>query len=151
MEATLNTPPTKSRYGFTQYNQDLSKIIQKLKYPLATTHLYGVHRGGMVPAVHLSNVLGIPLNVIKYQRLDGNDHTPQIAIQNEELKTTSSVLVIDDIYDSGITMDKISTMFSSLGIQRVQLLTLFGKPNDVGVEYINEHDGEWVEFFWEVN
>lgn len=84
--------------------------------------IYGVPRGGLVPAVYLSHRLGIPLATSLDRRGD--------------------TLVVDDMLDTGSTYRKLS----GLATHYVVLLARESLPK---VVYGRMHDGPWVEFPWE--
>jgi hypoxanthine phosphoribosyltransferase len=84
--------------------------------------IYGIPRGGLIPATYLSYKLNIPLIV-----------TP---INN--LKEDEFLLIVDDILDSGKTAIKTVKTFLDLGIDegRIWLLPLYRKYS--GCKLINE-------------
>ena len=105
----------------------LSKKIKKLDpQPL---YIYGIPRGGLVPAVLLSHQTGI-----KYK--------PSKSLIN------SNTLVIDDICDSGETLEKIKTLYPDC-----LTLTLFTKTSaSIQPDIYGKVTGEdWIEFPWETH
>ena len=106
---------------------DMSDIIKDLcdriplELPLVDS-VYGIPRGGLVPAVMISHHLGLP-----YVETIGKN-----------------TLIVDDICDSGVTLDKMPGQFTAV---------LFHKPHtsiftpDI---WAKEHTGdEWLIFPWE--
>ena len=89
---------------------------------LADPAIYGVPRGGLVPAVYLSHRLGIPM-------VSSPDRP-------------GDTLVVDDILDTGLTYRRLS----GAAAYYVVLLARQALP---GVIYGGMHDGPWVEFPWE--
>ena len=89
---------------------------------LADPAIYGVPRGGLVPAVYLSHRLGIPL-VSSPHRL-------------------GDTLVVDDILDTGSTYRRLSDTAAYYAV----LLAREALPK---VIYGRMYDGPWVEFPWE--
>ena len=98
-------------------------------------YLYGVPRGGLIPATWLSHKTGI-----KYQQIS--------SAQISKIADLSHIMIIDDICDSGETIKKIKENFP-----KCQTATLYyketaiDKPNIYG-EIVGE---EWLVFPWENN
>jgi uncharacterized protein len=77
------------------YVDSLAKLIEESPIELPET-IYGVARGGLIPAVMLSHRLGLPL------------------ITNKEL-INEKTLIVDDIVDSGHTIKEFTgCLFASL-------------------------------------
>lgn len=108
-------------YGdFTALLDALQAKISGLE--LADPAIYGVPRGGLVPAVYLSHRLGIPLA--------SSPDRP------------GDTLVVDDILDTGSTYRRLS----GAAAYYVVLLARKALPK---VIYGRIYDGPWVEFPWE--
>ena len=90
---------------------------------MADPAIYGVPRGGLIPAVYLSHRLGIPL-------VPSPDRP-------------GDTLVVDDILDTGSTYRRLS----GAAAYYVVLLARKALPK---VIYGRMYDGPWVEFPWEV-
>ena len=113
-----------------QVNKLAGQINRMEKKPF---YLYGVPRGGLIPATWLSHKTGI-----KYQQINSS--------QISKIADLSHILIIDDICDSGETIKKIKENFP-----KCQTATLYyketaiDKPNIYG-EIVGE---EWLVFPWE--
>ena len=104
--------------------KDLIKdLAEKIPFevPLADS-IYGIPRGGMIPAVWLSHLTNLPI----VQTIGKN------------------TLVVDDMTDSGITMNKMPGQFTAV---------LFHKPHTSCFTpniWSELHEGdEWLIFPWE--
>ena len=104
---------------------EINALVFRLKYKIGLEfkNIYGLQRGGLIPAVMLSHQLGIPMAK--------GDIGPD-------------TLIVDDICDSGVTLDKMPGQFTAV---------LFHKPHtsiftpDI---WAKEHTGdEWLIFPWE--
>ena len=98
-------------------------------------YLYGVPRGGLIPATWLSHKTGL-----KYQQIN--------SAQISQMADLSHILIIDDICDSGETIQKIKENFP-----KCQTATLYYKETaivkpDIYGEIVGE---EWIVFPWEEN
>ena len=110
---------------------DLSKKILELY--VRPIYICGIPRGGLIPAVLLSHKTGIP-----YQ---------QISTVGTYVKANfSHVLFVDDICDSGNTLEKIKKTYNEC-----RILTLLTKESasiqpDI---YWRTTECEWAIFPWE--
>lgn len=93
--------------------------------------IYGISRGGLVPAVHLSHLLGVPLVTLE---------------PKEDIESLSrNVLVVDDISDSGAALSPFDEAFYTTA-------TLFLKPHSTTPPTFHTKvvsNNTWVVFPWE--
>ncbi len=106
---------------------DMSDLIRDLaekipfEVPLIDS-IYGIPRGGLIPAVMLSHKLGLPMVDI----------------------IGKNTLVVDDMSDSGVTLSKMPGQFSAVLFHKPH--TSCFTPN----VYSKLHEGdEWLVFPWE--
>jgi len=95
-------------------------------------YIYGIPRGGLIPAVLLSHKLGIPLV--------------------QKLKNYS--LIVDDISDSGNTLNELVERANNpiYNYKDIHTATLFERENTIfQPDYIGEHIkyNDWLVFPWE--
>ena len=115
-----------------QVNKLAGQINRMEKKPF---YLYGVPRGGLIPATWLSHKTGI-----KYQQINSS--------QISKVADLSHVLIVDDICDSGKTIQKLKEDFPKcLTATLYHKETAIDKPNIYG-EIVGE---EWLVFPWENN
>jgi len=109
-----------SWWDMTDLIKDLTAKIP-FEVPLADS-IYGIPRGGLIPAVMLSHSTGLPL-------VD---------------TIGKNTLVVDDMTDSGVTMDKMPGQFTAVLYHKPH--TSIFTPN----VYSELHKGdEWLIFPWE--
>jgi|APSaa5957512535_1039671.scaffolds.fasta_scaffold02413_14 hypoxanthine phosphoribosyltransferase len=134
-------------YNFNMYENDVRRIFNSMH---SCDHIVALYRGSLPIATHLSNLTGNPLSIVRMQRYDGESEFD--IMYDAGLADSKRVLLIDDILDSGITMNTtqsaLSVLFPKLKIQSVCLV---GHKNDDNVTCLREHDGNWVDFWWEDN
>ena len=136
------------KYPYNEYKKDLNSLVRQIqkknvKYDL----VLGVERGGLIPAVHLSHRLQIPLKTLSWssQLKDGSMLTWFI-LRNKK------ILLVDDIVDSGKTfleifgkywdMDTAVLIYNNINESKI-------KPDYYG-RMINRIDTpEWFDFWWE--
>lgn len=120
-------------------------------------YVVGVGRGGLVPAVYLSHQLGLPMLSI--------DHSAKVPAFADELlakvaeKSRSAVrlLFVDDINDSGGTIDYIRRLLSTHGCEPDNLrfaVLLDNVRSQASVDYRADtidraDDKRWFVFPWE--
>jgi len=112
-------------------------------------------------AAHISNVRDVPMSIIGFQTRDGSDKEPywiHNATKAEDIKSYaegSTILIVDDIYDTGHTMNKVidfvkKSRTKPSPMPNVVGYCLYGKENAKDIIYSQEHDGSWIVFPWEL-
>ena len=96
----------------------------------------GVHRGGLIPAVMVSHQLDIPMFTMQ-----PNDILP---FRRSELEKT---LIIDDIYDSGLTLRSITA--NNAGVKCAALIHNINLT-DLDFYGCKQELENWVVFPWEI-
>ncbi len=115
-------------YGLNEFNSDIEILANKINKDKYTS-LYGVPRGGIVVALALSKVLGIPLSERPF------------GFGKEE--NNLSCLVVDDLIDSGETRLRYPD-------HDFAVLHLKEEAKSLPTYYASkEKQGEWIEYFWE--
>ena len=140
-------------YYYDQYTKDIRLLVEQLE-KLSRPHIVGVYRGSLPIATHLSNVLKCPMSIIRFQSRDGDDTKPEWILNNLGISATwktpgETIIVIEDIYDTGHTMRAIQQMDELKNHPDVIYKALFGSKNDDGVEFLNERMSNWIVFPWE--
>jgi|TARA_R110000796_G_scaffold205393_3_gene321411 hypoxanthine phosphoribosyltransferase len=117
----------------------IDKLISRLSYRIEVSddkfeNIYGLQRGGLIPAVMLSHKLGMPMTK--------GDIGP-------------NTLIVDDICDSGETLDKLVNKYQTLYSYPFNLKTavLHYKPHTSCFKptlYAKKWDNSnWIEYPWE--
>lgn len=114
------------------------------------TTLIGLSRGGLIAAVKLSHLLDIPLTPVCYSSKSGagddKNHSNVLPILTDE-----SVLIVDDIMDSGLTVHELVDFYANHNY--VDTATLYFKessciaPTFKGITI--PHDSPFIYFPWE--
>lgn len=121
-------------------------------------YIVGLTRGGLIPAVLMSHKLNIPLIPVSYSSPNGNGSTakyrnePLQPITNDICHTT--VLVVDDIADTGETLNDVCDYYVNLGYTVVTATLYYrttSKFHPTYVGYVIDAHSPWVVFPWEVN
>ncbi len=116
----------KVRYSFQEMKEDVEKLAGFLKGK-RVKKVYGVPRGGLIPAVMLSHLLSLPL-ILNKEEID------------------EETVIVDDIVDTGNTILKLP--------QKGLIVSLLYKPHAMIAPdfYAREvANNEWVIFPFETN
>jgi len=146
----------KTYYSWEQYNKDM-KTTNWLK----VDQVIGIYRGSLTMASHISNIRDVPLSIVGFQHRSKGDKTPywiHNVMSDKSFDKESTILIVDDIYDTGHTMNSVidfvkssSPMDSSRYDTPPNVIgyCLFGHENSKDIIYTNEHDKSWIVFPWE--
>lgn len=123
--------------------------------PCSPKLIVGISRGGLIPATLLSHKLNIPMVTITARAYEGTRRTLEKPIRVmgwDPRYDLQSTLVIDDILDSGATIEAIryntnvtaqtSFMFASLVNKRPTM-------NSRNIFFAQVPKDVWVQFPWE--
>ena len=114
-----------SYYQYSVYVKELVYMIQESNIFKNIKTIYAIPRGGYPIGVHLSHHLNIPL----VSNIEG--------IKREEL------LIVDDIADTGVTLEKLTGMC-------IATATLFYKKRStVKPTFYVVNTDKWIVFPWE--
>ncbi len=141
---------TKIYYPYAEFREDLQLLIAKIDQPFDA--ILGIARGGLSMAQMLGEYYNIreiyAINTIGYE---DTEQKASVEVFNiPDLKSSKSVLLVDDIVDSGETL--IATLeVLSKQYPKITFLTasLFYKKTAkiTPTWYIKEPKG-WIAFFW---
>ena len=115
--------------------------------------IISVNRGGCVPGIYLSHYIDKPHEVINIELRDSSKE-PDLNSIKEKISQFSSVLIIDDINDSGKTIGVIKDLSKNL-ITKIHFAVLINKSESKSkVEYYgktvnSKHKDYWYVFPWE--
>jgi hypoxanthine phosphoribosyltransferase len=129
-------------------------VIQHCKYlanviqPLNPSLIVGIARGGLIPAVHLSHALNVPLETIIWQTRDGTKQIPNAAV-DDAIKKGGVVVFVDDINDSGKTFTGIKQLYKK-GIT-VCIVEKMYSNFECDYASVKTYNHDWVVFPWETN
>lgn len=109
----------------------------------------GLTRGGLTPAVLVSQYLDIPMHTLK---ISLRDHQEQESLAVLDKLSNQKVLVIDDINDTGATINYIKENWTLNNVTYAVLIN--NEASDADVDYssvdINKREDDvWIVFPWE--
>ena len=138
--------------------EEIIDSIKKISVQLVDSNydpevIISVNRGGCIPGIYLSHYLNKPHEVINIELRDSNSEPDLISIK-EKIKQFNSVLIIDDINDSGNTIRIIKDISKHI-TTKIHFAVLINKSESKSkVEYYGKtvntklHD-YWYVFPWE--
>ncbi len=141
------------KYDYDMFLKQLDLLIDKFG-EFKPDIILAIARGGLCPALFISQKLGIrelyTLNSIHYDDKKKLDH---IKIYNiPDLDENNNILIVDDIIDSGDTMEEILKRLTKLyPNNRYKIATLFYKKSaTIKPDFSLNEANEWIDFFWDV-
>jgi len=114
----------------------IDKVVEKIKnLEKKPFYIYGVPRGGLIPATWISHKTGI-----KYQQIN--------SAQITKMADLSHILIIDDICDSGKTVKEIRENYPKIKVACLYYKKTASETPDIYGEIVGD---EWIHFPWEEN
>ena len=117
--------------------------------------ILGIARGGLTLSHFMSQVLNqrnvFTLNTISY---DGRIQKDNVEVFNiPSLEKFRKVLIVDDIIDSGKTIEKVMTLLKNSHPNiEFKVASLFYKEDAlVRPDFTINKADKWIDFFWEVD
>lgn len=127
--------------GYDLMIHRLVEQIQQSKHNIECILALG--RGGFVPGTQLSHELGIPLEPLMWQTRDGKARHP--------FTPTTRTLIVDDINDSGQTLNGVTSAFQFPHGYLTAVLINKTSSSFKEVDFYAEvgDDNVWYAFPWE--
>ena len=142
------------KFSFDEIDMLARTMSKRAKQHGGFTHIVGIARGGLFPATIISYALDVPLltcNVSSYNGKEKNELKVQSDLKLSEIPKDSKLLVVDDICDTGETINWISNRLTLAGID-YEVACIFTKQKHVGkVRFFGSvvPDDKWIVFPWE--
>ena len=126
---------------------ELVKEIDNKVSSYKPTHIVGIARGGLVPAVMLSHQLNLPMETlgVSFRDNKATHHTKFKPIKD------ARYLIVDDINDSGTTFKVVTDIFKNRRLNHRTAALINKEKSDFNVDFYGEmfyHDN-WINFPWE--
>ena len=128
---------------------DVLSMCHNLEHDVSKMHpdlIVGITRGGLLPAVHLSHSLTIPMVALQWQTRD--DETKEI---NDRIKSAldqnKTVVFVDDINDTGRTFKSIKEEYK--GGKYVSMVERCSASFKTDARSLRIDDNRWIVFPWE--
>ena len=150
---------------------DVEKHVNNLAVQLyrddwKPNYIVGIHSGGNIPAIMLAKMLGIPSYSLDVRLRDSSDGPESNAWMAEDAYNHKKILIVDDINDSGATINWIKKDWPTSALPTdPRWYTIWGGSVRVAVMINNESSeadinyystsinkaekDEWIVFPWE--
>jgi hypoxanthine phosphoribosyltransferase len=159
----------KKYYEYLHIHDMVNKIsLQMYKDNWRPDYIVGLTRGGLVPAVIMSNSLDIPMHTLKVNLRDHAEGPESNLWMSEDAFNGKNILILDDINDTGATLDWIIKDWQTSCLPNdSKWLTVWGNNVRIAVlvdnlssdfsrcvnycaKTINKaEDNSWIVFPWE--
>lgn len=138
------------KYTWKQFEKDVKNITNILDFKEFNS-LAPIAFGGLPLGTKLKNITNLPTRIIFASSYEGQNRS-KLNIKTGDLdKVIPTVLVLDDVSDSGITLSFVSNYLISKKI-KFQSLTLFYKEGSIYKPnwYLHKVSKDtWIKFPWE--
>ncbi len=141
-------------YSYNEFIKDVKDLIKLIEPFKADTYL-AIARGGLTLGHFIANATNsrrlFSLNSIHYEKDKKLDILDIFNIPN--LDDAKRVLIIDDIIDSGETMQEILKVLKKLypNIEFKVATIFYKKSASFKADFALKEAKEWIDFFWEVD
>ena len=126
---------------------DLVQEIKNRSSNFKPTHIVGIARGGLIPAVMLSHQLNLPMETlgVSFRDNKATHHTKFKPIDD------ARYLIVDDINDSGTTFKVVSDIFKNRRLTFATAALVNKEKSDFSVDFYGEmfYYDDWINFPWE--
>lgn len=139
-------------YGYEMFREDIKELVSQIDFnPDA---IVAISRGGLT----MAHFLGIALDLRHVYTINAlsffNKVQQKIQVSNiPELNGNQRILIVDEIVDSGTSMEKVYTILKTIySDMDFKTACIFHKPTaNFKPDFIVREAKDWVEFFWEVD
>jgi xanthine phosphoribosyltransferase len=141
-------------YDYETFKQDVQTLVRKTA-DFAPDAILGIARGGLTLAhayaMATDNRNLFTINSVLYEGETKRSHP--LLFNLPELDGAKKVLILDDIVDSGETMEAVyKVLLERYPTVDFKSAVIYRKPSTI-IEpdyYVRETD-EWIDFFWETD
>jgi xanthine phosphoribosyltransferase len=141
-------------YDYNEFLEDVKHLHRQIR-DFDPDTLLPIARGGLTLGHLLASAMDtrrlFPLNTIHY---DGTQKLDTLQIFNvPDLSDARKVLILDDIADSGETLDAVRKHLEERYPNvTFKIATIFYKPDSLILpDYTVKEAPSWIDFFWEVD
>jgi hypoxanthine phosphoribosyltransferase len=162
-------PIDKKYYEYIHIHDMVANIVSQMyKDNWRPDYVVGLTRGGLIPAVVMSNLYHIPMETLKVSLRDSDTESESNLWMSEDAYNGKNILILDDINDTGATLDWIindwqgschpsDAHWSNVWGNNVRFAVLidnlssnFSRTVDYSAKEINKAEKDvWIVYPWE--
>ena len=137
---------------FLKVKEDLKNIDSKIdQSSWIPDIIISINRGGCIPGIFISHMRGLNHEVLTLNK-QLNDFSDEFI--KKIMVSNSSILIFDDINDTGDTLSKIKNKFKDYNIDLRFAVLINNKSSSFKVDYYGSEidkkiDNSWIVFPWE--
>jgi xanthine phosphoribosyltransferase len=105
-------------------------------------YIVGITRGGLIPAVMISQYLGVPMHTLEVSLRDGGDTESNLWMAVDAFGTPEKEIVIKDEQDIGSVLDAASSLLEMPELPSYKNILLVDDINDTGATF------NWIMNDW---
>lgn len=140
------------QYNFREFKKDVNVLTKEIQKNIQVDAIVAISRGGFTLAHFLATKLDCRMlfciNAIGY---DNTQKLETIEIFNiPDLSGFGNILIVDDIVDSGRTIEQVKQILSCKYDARFFVASIYHKKSAcIAPDFYLKEANEWIEFFWE--
>ncbi len=138
--------------SWEEVEEAITTLANAIKREFDPDVIVGVARGGLIPAVRLSHLLGDKLlRVIHVKYYKGvNLHRGKPELYADIKRISGKVLVVDDVADTGTSLEFVLKHLKRKGAKEIRVATIAYKPKSrFKPDYYRFETDKWIVFPWE--
>lgn len=139
------------KYSYDEFSHDV-KVLQKALKDFEPDYFLVIARGAMTLAHCLSHAMNVrSMGFVRARSYEGKEQKGLELSPLPDLGGAKKIIVLDDIVDSGKTMQAImQEAKQSYPHKTIKTASLFYKESaSVEPDYYVRTSHDWIEFFWE--
>lgn len=119
--------------SYTDVESDITLIAHHLTASnINPDVILGLSRGGLLPAIILSNIFKKPMLPVTYSSKHGKGTGRHNNLLPELTPQDNTILIVDDICDSGNTLKEITEIYQKQGNTVYTAVLFYKSPNEAG-------------------
>lgn len=136
--------------SWEKVDEALKKLAETVGREFCPDFIVGVARGGLVPAVKLSHMLGAEFRTVHVKYYEGRKRLARPKLISDVGPLKGKVLVVDDVSDTGESLRFVVDRLAKRGAE-VKVATIACKPcSKFKPDYFAFKTEKWIVFPWEV-
>lgn len=138
--------------GWDEVDKAVTALASAVKRDFDPDVIVGIARGGLIPAVRLSHLLGDRLlRVIHLRYYKGaNLRTEKPELLADVDRLSGKVLLVDDVADTGVSLEFALDHLKGKGAEEIRVATIACKSKSrFRPDYYVFETDKWIVFPWE--